>query len=84
RPGEMGAAANTHRALQQDEVRETTQLLEDVLTSDNPRRACKRVKANKLEGEQMPGPPATPRSSGAPTLNFNETWLDNRYFVNTI
>ena len=58
----MGAAANTHRALQQDEVRETTQLLEDVLTSDNLRRAWKRVKANKgapgIDGvtiEEFPG-----------------------------
>ena len=43
----MGAAANTHRALKQDEVKQTTQLLEDVLTSENLRRAWKRVKANK-------------------------------------
>ena len=43
----MGTAANTHRALKQDEVRETLQLLEDVLASDNLRRAWKRVKANK-------------------------------------
>ena len=58
----MGAAANTHRALKQDEVRETTQLLEDVLASDNLRRAWKRVKANKaapgIDGvtiEEFPG-----------------------------
>ena len=43
----MGAAANTHRALKHDEVKETTQLLEDVLASDNLVRAWKRVKANK-------------------------------------
>ena len=43
----MGTAANTHRALKYDEVKETTQLLEDVLASDNLRRAWKRVKANK-------------------------------------
>ena len=43
----MGTAANTHRASMQDEVRETLQLLEDVLASDNLRRAWKRVKANK-------------------------------------
>ena len=43
----MGTAANTHRALKHDEVKETTQLLEDVLASDNLVRAWKRVKANK-------------------------------------
>ncbi len=43
----MRAAANTHRALRQDEVIETTQLLEDVLASDNLARAWKRVKTNK-------------------------------------
>ncbi len=43
----MGPAASTHRALKQDEVKETLQLLEDVLSSDNLRRAWKRVKANK-------------------------------------
>ena len=43
----MGTAANTHRALKQDEVKETMQLLEGVLASDNLRRAWKRVKANK-------------------------------------
>ena len=43
----MGTAANTHRALKQDEVIEKMQLLEDVLASDNLRRAWKRVKANK-------------------------------------
>ena len=35
----MGTAANTHRALKQDEVIEKMQLLEDVLASDNLRRA---------------------------------------------
>lgn len=47
----MRAAANTHRALKQDEVKVkekvTTELLEDVLTSDNLAQAWKRVKANK-------------------------------------
>ena len=45
----MRAAANTHRALKQDEVKEKviTELLEDVLASDNLARAWKRVKANK-------------------------------------
>ena len=43
----MRTAANTHRALRQDEVTVTTQLLEDVLASDNLVRAWKRVKANK-------------------------------------
>ena len=43
----MQAAANTHRALRQDEVQVTTELLEDVLSSDNLARAWKRVKANK-------------------------------------
>jgi RNA-directed DNA polymerase len=43
----MRAAANTHRALKQDEVKVITELLEDVLTSDNLARAWKRVKANK-------------------------------------
>jgi len=43
----MCAAANTHRALKHDEVKETTQLLEEVLASDNLTRAWKRVKANK-------------------------------------
>ncbi len=43
----MQAAANTHRALRQDEAQVTTELLEDVLSSDNLARAWKRVKANK-------------------------------------
>jgi RNA-directed DNA polymerase len=44
----MRAAANTHRALKQDEVTvRTTELLEDVLASDNLAQAWKRVKANK-------------------------------------
>ena len=45
----MQAAANTHRALRQDEVKAkvTTELLEAVLTSDNLAQAWKRVKANK-------------------------------------
>ena len=43
----MGTAASTHRALKQDEVMETKQLLDEVLASDNLRRAWKRVKANK-------------------------------------
>ena len=43
----MRTAANTHRALRQDEVTVTTQLLDDVLASDNLVRAWKRVKANK-------------------------------------
>ena len=47
--GEDAPAANTHRALKQDEatVNVTTELLEDVLASDNLARAWKRVKANK-------------------------------------
>ena len=47
RAGEMRAAANTHRASMQDEVKVTTELLEEVLASDNLARAWKRVKANK-------------------------------------
>ena len=47
RTGEMRAAANTHRALKQDEATVITELLEDVLASDNLLRAWKRVKANK-------------------------------------
>ncbi|AGX88042.1 retron-type reverse transcriptase [Candidatus Symbiobacter mobilis CR] len=47
RPGQMRAAANTHRALKQDEVKVKRDLLEDVLDSDNLARAWKRVKANK-------------------------------------
>lgn len=43
----MRAAANAHRALKQDEVTVTTELLEDVLASDNLARAWTRVKANK-------------------------------------
>ena len=43
----MRSAANTHRALRQDEVTVINELLEDVLTSDNLARAWKRVKANK-------------------------------------
>ena len=43
----MRTAANTHRASMQDEVKVTTELLEDVLASDNLLRAWKRVKANK-------------------------------------
>ena len=43
----MRTAANTHRASMQDEVKVITQLLEDVLASDNLARAWKRVKANK-------------------------------------
>jgi RNA-directed DNA polymerase len=43
----MRAAANTHRALKQDEAKVTTELLEETLTSDNLARAWKRVKANK-------------------------------------
>ena len=45
----MRTAANTHRALKQDEVKEKviTELLEDVLASDNLALAWKRVKANK-------------------------------------
>ena len=35
----MWAAANTHRALKQDEVKVTTELLEEVLASDNLARA---------------------------------------------
>ena len=60
-PGRDGAAANTHRALKQDEatVNVTTELLEDVLASDNLARAWKRVKANK----GAPGIPAR-RSAG--------------------
>jgi len=40
-------AANTHRALKQDEVTVINELLEDVLASDNLAQAWKRVKANK-------------------------------------
>ena len=43
----MRTAANTHRALKQDEVTVIDELLEDVLASDNLARAWKRVKANK-------------------------------------
>jgi len=43
----MRTAANTHRALKQDEVKVITELLEDVLASDNLAQAWKRVKANK-------------------------------------
>jgi len=43
----MRTAANTHRALKQDEVKVITELLEEVLTSDNLTHAWKRVKANK-------------------------------------
>lgn len=43
----MRTAANTHRALKQDEVKVITELLEEVLTSDNLAQAWKRVKANK-------------------------------------
>jgi len=47
----MRSAANTHRALKQDEAKEkrevNSELLEDVLTSDNLAQAWKRVKANK-------------------------------------
>ena len=47
----MRTAANTHRALKQDEAKEklevNSELLEDVLASDNPAQAWKRVKANK-------------------------------------
>ena len=43
----MRSAANTHRALKQDEVKVTTELLEDVLASDNLAQAWRRVKANK-------------------------------------
>ena len=43
----MRTAANTHRALKQDEVKVNKELLEDVLTSDNLAQAWKRVKANK-------------------------------------
>ena len=45
--GEDAPAANTHRALKQDEVKVTTELLEDVLASDKLARAWKRVKSNK-------------------------------------
>jgi RNA-directed DNA polymerase len=62
----MRAAANTHRALKQDEVTVTTELLEDVLASDNLARAWKRVKANKgapgIDGmtiEDFPAPART-------------------------
>ena len=47
RPGQMQAAANTHRALKQDEDKVNKELLEDVLTSDNLAQAWKRMKANK-------------------------------------
>ena len=43
----MRTAANTHRALKQDEVKVTTELLTEALTSDNLAQAWKRVKANK-------------------------------------
>ncbi len=43
----MRTAANTHRALKQDEVKVNSELLEEVLTSDNLAQAWKRVKANK-------------------------------------
>ena len=43
----MRAAVNAYRALRQDEVTVTTELLADVLASDNLARAWKRVKANK-------------------------------------
>ncbi|APW45373.1 hypothetical protein RA876_02185 [Rhodoferax antarcticus] len=47
----MRTAANTHRALKQDEAKEklevNSELLEDVLASDNLAQAWKRVKANK-------------------------------------
>ena len=43
----MRAAADAYRALKQDEVTVTTELLADVLASDNLARAWKRVKANK-------------------------------------
>ena len=43
----MRTAANTHRALKQDEVKVITELLEDVLASDILAQAWKRVKANK-------------------------------------
>ena len=47
RTGQMRAAANTHRALKQDEVKVNRELLENVLTSDNLADAWKQVKANK-------------------------------------
>jgi RNA-directed DNA polymerase len=43
----MRTAANTHRALKQDEVKVNSELLENVLASDNLVQAWKRVKANK-------------------------------------
>jgi RNA-directed DNA polymerase len=43
----MRAAANTHRALKQDEATTNEDLLEAVLASDNLARAWKRVKSNK-------------------------------------
>lgn len=47
----MRTAANTHRALKQDEVKEKlkvdSELLEEVLASDNLAQAWKRVKSNK-------------------------------------
>jgi RNA-directed DNA polymerase len=47
----MRPAANTHRALKQDEVKEklkvNSELLDEMLTSDNLAQAWKRVKANK-------------------------------------
>ena len=47
RLGQMRTAVNTRRALTQDEVKAkvATELLEDVLTSDNLAQAWKRVKA---------------------------------------
>jgi RNA-directed DNA polymerase len=43
----MRTAANTHRALKQDEVKVNRELLENALASDNLVQAWKRVKANK-------------------------------------
>ncbi len=43
----MRTAANTYRALKQDEVTVDMELLEKLLTSDNLTQAWKRVKANK-------------------------------------
>ena len=40
-------AADTHRALMQDEAIGNQELLQAVLASDNPARAWKRVKSNK-------------------------------------
>ena len=45
-PGEMRAAAGTHRALKQDEAF-PQDLFDAVMASDNLARAWKRVKANK-------------------------------------